>query len=115
MPKPAVPKRPKAMGQQGFKPQRGGARGGRGGGFGGRGGAPRGRGGFGGDRGGFGGGGAGCYGGGGGGGFIGGAGGTSETSNGLGGFSYYNPEAVVKVLDSHSEFAPKVNNVNMNY
>ena len=57
--------------------------------------------------GGFGGGGAGCYGGGGGGGFIGGAGGTSETTNGLGGFSYYNPEAVKLVLDSRDEMNPK--------
>ena len=57
--------------------------------------------------GGFGGGGAGCYGGGGGGGFIGGVGGTSETTNGLGGFSYYNPEAVKWVLDSRSEMNPK--------
>ena len=57
--------------------------------------------------GGFGGGGAGCYGGGGGGGFIGGAGGTCETCNGYGGFSYYNPDAVVLVLDARSELTPK--------
>ena len=56
--------------------------------------------------GGFGGGGAGCYGGGGGGGFIGGRGGADESSNGQGGWSYFNPEAVVLVLDARSEFAP---------
>lgn len=57
--------------------------------------------------GGFGGGGAGCYGGGGGGGFVGGHGGQSEYDNGQGGFSYYNPEAVVLLLDASSELTPK--------
>ena len=57
--------------------------------------------------GGFGGGGAGCFGGGGGGGFIGGHGGSNEEENGQGGYSFYNPEAVVLVLDSRTELSPK--------
>ena len=55
--------------------------------------------------GGFGGGGAGCRGGGGGGGFVGGQGGNGGTDNGRGGWSYYNPEAVLRILNAGSEFA----------
>jgi hypothetical protein len=57
--------------------------------------------------GGFGGGGAGCYGGGGGGGFVGGLGGDEATANGRGGFSYFNPQGVVMVLDSAFELTPQ--------
>ena len=55
--------------------------------------------------GGFGGGGAGCEGGGGGGGYIGGRGGVGPTENGWGGWSYFNPKAVVAVLDSQSHIS----------
>eukprot|EP00094_Tigriopus_californicus_P000196 TCALIF_00190-PA protein Name:"Similar to ALK ALK tyrosine kinase receptor (Homo sapiens)" AED:0.10 eAED:0.10 QI:0/0.88/0.72/0.94/0.88/0.94/18/0/1347 len=54
--------------------------------------------------GGFGGGGAGCKGGGGGGGFVGGKGGDNDTQNGEGGWSYFNSEAVVKILSPSSAF-----------
>ena len=55
--------------------------------------------------GGFGGGGAGCKGGGGGGGYVGGRGGVGPRENGWGGWSYYNPEAVVAVLDAQSHIS----------
>ena len=38
--------------------------------------------------------------------FLGGHGGIGVESNGEGGFSYYNPEAVLLLLDSGLEFAP---------
>ena len=54
--------------------------------------------------GGFGGGGGGCFGGGGGGGFIGGNGGATIDGDGEGGWSFYNQEAVIRVLSlSHPE------------
>ena len=52
--------------------------------------------------GGFGGAGAGCYGGGGGGGFVGGWGGEGTKGSGHGGYSYFNKDAVLLVLDRRS-------------
>ena len=57
-------------------------------------------------NGGFGGGGGACVGGGGGGGFIGGRGGEDMYSNGGGGWSWFNPESVLLMIDSRYVSSP---------